>query len=110
MTYTEIINSIKKGDLERHDKFSLSELIYDKTIKDFNLRMASLRKKIVENEDTLNALANQRTYDFYMGNWAAYNLIADEKDQIKTALTPELDQNGQPMWLEELMHKAKEVK
>jgi hypothetical protein len=108
MTYTEIINSVKQSDLERLDKFGLSEIIHDKTIQAFNLKMAALRKRIIENEDTLNALANQRTYDFYMGLWAAYNLVCDEKDQIKTALEPNKDVNGQPMWLEELIQKAKQ--
>jgi len=106
MNYTEIINSINKNELVRLDKFALSELVHDKTIQAFNLRTAALRKRIVEQEDTLNCLANQRNYDFYMGLWAGFNLIADEKDQLKKALEPDKDVNNQPMWIEELMQRV----
>lgn len=103
--FSDILKEIKRT--ETKDKFHLAEEVYDLTVKEFNTKLNTLRKMVEHGENNATAIANAKNYFFYTGLWSAYNTICDAKDAKTSMIEPQVDANGQPMWLDEIAQRAK---
>ena len=100
-------------DIEKLDKITFGEKVYDEVVRLHNQELAEykkridlLKKDITRAEENLNFTYNKGANDFYNGVVYAFNIVRQQSEEEHLILVPNTDTNGQPIWLQELQQRV----